>query len=158
NIDPTVKVSAPKPNSSTGLVKGSVTGTDRDKDALAYTVGTGPAKGAVALDLNGKFIYTPTAAARHAAAAGPLSDTFTVKVDDGHGGIVNQLVTVTIAPANTKPTGGAATLGDPGPGGVRVGTVTVGDQDGDAFTISGPAATKKGSITYDAAGDEFTYT
>ena len=53
----------------------------------------------------GVFTYTPTAAARHAAAATGASstvksDTVTVTVNDGHGGVASKAVTVAIAPAN----------------------------------------------------------
>ena len=52
------------------------------------------------------FSYLPTAAARHAASAvsAPTSDkqdTFSINVDDGHGGVTAVPVTVTISPQNT---------------------------------------------------------
>jgi VCBS repeat-containing protein len=41
---------------------------------------------------------------------------------------------------------------------VVVGTISATDADGDDFTVTGPASTRKGTITYDSATDSFTYT
>ena len=154
NVDPTMKLSVPSPSSTTGIVKGSVTGTDKDKDALTYVGPIGPTAkgGTVVVDAKGKFTYTPSAQARHAAAtADPAAkiDTFTITVDDGHGGIVPVSVTVKISPTNTKPDGAAVALGEPNADGAVVGTVTANDADNDPFTITGPPSTRKGAITYD---------
>ena len=52
----------------------------------------------------GDWTYTPTATARHnAAGTGPTTDTFTVTVDDGHGGTDQVNVIVNITPANNAP-------------------------------------------------------
>lgn len=91
-------VGAPDVNS--GLVTGTLTATDADGDILAYTVSSGPAGGSVAVNaVSGAFAYTPTAIARQGAAGtGPVTDSFTVVITDGHGGSVNQIVAVAIAP------------------------------------------------------------
>jgi VCBS repeat-containing protein len=138
------------------VVKGSVTGTDKDKDALTYVGPIGPTAkgGTVDVDANGKFTYTPSAQARHAAATvDPAAkiDTFTITVDDGHGGIVPVSVTVKISPTNTKLDGAAVALGKPNADGALVGTVTANDADNDPFTITGPTSTAKGAISYEAA-------
>ena len=156
NVDPTMKLSVPSPSSTTGIVKGSVTGTDKDKDALTYVGPIGPTAkgGTVVVDAKGKFTYTPSAQARHAAATvDPAAkiDTFTITVDDGHGGIVPVPVTVKISPTNTKLDGAAVALGEPNADGAVVGTVTANDADNDPFTITGPPSTRKGAITYEAA-------
>jgi VCBS repeat-containing protein len=163
NVDPTGKLSVASPSSTTGIVKGSVTGTDKDKDALTYLGPIGPTAkgGTVVVDATGKFTYTPSAQARHAAAtADPAAktDTFTVTVDDGHGGIVPVPVTVEISPTNTKPDGAAVALGEPNADGAVIGTVTANDADNDPFTITGPPSTRKGAITYDGGNHTFTYT
>ncbi|MBU6295786.1 MAG: fibronectin type III domain-containing protein [Planctomycetes bacterium] len=90
------------PNPATGLVAGMVLATDPDHDPLTYTVSTPPAKGTVSMSPAGAFTYTPTAAARHAAAApgatpADQADAFTVTVSDGYGGVVNVPIPVTIA-------------------------------------------------------------
>lgn len=160
NIDPTGKAKAGKPSSSTGVVKGSVTGSDKDKDGLTYTA-SDPAKGDVTVDGKGRFVYTPTDQARHDAAVPGASktDSFTVAIDDGHGGTFDVPVTVTIKPANKVPDKAAATIDFVNLNNGRTwGSVTAIDADGDDFTLSGPTSTKKGTITYDSVTDSFTYT
>lgn len=165
NVAPTVKVTAGTPNSSTGVATGSVVGTDKDKDVLTYTgpSGTTLKGGTVTVDAKGKFVYTPTAAARHAAAAtgatvADKTDSFTVTVADGHGDPVTVTVSVKIAPANAKPTGASASVAQPNSNGAVVGTITAVDGDNDDFTLTGPATTKKGTISYDSATDSFVFT
>jgi VCBS repeat-containing protein len=163
NAKPTYKISAPPPSATTGAVKGSVTATDADRDPLSYSApATSDKGGAVVIDpKTGKFTYTPTAPMRHAAAVpgADKTDTFTVTIADGHGDPVNVTVTVQIRPTNAAPDRAAASLSAPDEGtGAIVGTVTAVDADGDAFTLTGPAITQKGSITYNSATKTFTYT
>ncbi|TQR83272.1 hypothetical protein D8S82_28010 [Mycobacterium hodleri] len=166
NVAPTVKTTVGAPNSSTGVATGTVVGTDKDKDVLTYTGpgGTTLKGGTVTVDAKGKFVYTPTAEARHAAAATGASaadktDSFTVTVADGHGDPVTVTVSVKIAPANAKPTGAAASgLFTNLNSGKITGVITAVDPDADDFTFTGPASTKKGAITYDSASDTFVYT
>jgi VCBS repeat-containing protein len=63
NVDPTMKLSVRSPSSTTGIVTGSVTGTDQDKDALTYLGPIGPTAkgGTVVVDATGNFTYTTTA-------------------------------------------------------------------------------------------------
>lgn len=159
NTAPITKTSVNAPIANTGIVYGKVTGTDADKDRLIYSVNPTTAKGGtVTINGGGAFAYTPTPEARHTAAAGiAKTDTFTVTVDDGHGGILAVPVTVTIGPKNTAPTG-KATIG---PRDVTTGVVTgaiVGaDTDGDGITFAGSVTTAKGSVVVNADGT-FTYT
>lgn len=149
------------PNVSTGVVTGSVTGSDVDGDALVYSGSTTTSKGSVVVNANGSFTYTPTSTARHAASAtgataAVTTDTFTVTISDGHGGVLGVPVTVAVAPSNTGPTA-TATVGTPNASGVVAGTVTGSDADGDTVTYSGTTTTAKGSVTVSANGS-FTYT
>jgi VCBS repeat-containing protein len=153
------------PNTSTGVVTGTVKGTDGDKDTITYTPGsgpTGPSKGTVTVTPTGAFTYTPTAAARHAAqapgaTAADKQDTFTLSVDDGHGGVVNVSVTVAISPANAKPTNGSGTVTQTDTRtGVVTGTLTAVDLDGDKLTYT--ASTPKNGTLIIGAGGTFTYT
>ncbi len=81
---------------------------------------------------SGSFTYTPTAAARHAAAkegadAADLTDSFAMTLTDGHGGTASALVTVVISPKNAAPTA-TTTVGTPDPStGVVTGTVAGAD-------------------------------
>ncbi|QYL20729.1 Ig-like domain-containing protein [Mycolicibacterium diernhoferi] len=149
-------------NSTSGVVTGTITGvTDADKDTLKYTAMA--TKGTVKITSKGTFTYTPTAAARHSAAmdgasAAEKSDTVTVTVSDGHGGVLTKTVDVPIAPKNTAP---AVTVkvGKPSAAtGVVTGTVKASDADKDALTFSAPASTSKGAVTLNAATGAFIYT
>ncbi|MBU3751699.1 MAG: hypothetical protein FGM52_14875, partial [Mycobacterium sp.] len=161
NSAPTATKTVGAPNTATGVVTGKITGTDADSDPLSYTA-TAPAKGTVNLTAGtGAFTYTPTAAARHAAArlgatAAEKSDGFTVTVTDGYGGSVKVPVAVTISPANNPPTATAA-IAKPDPvSGVAKGTVSAADTDRDAlsFTASQPA---NGAVSVGPDGS-FAYT
>lgn len=147
---------------SSGKVSGTVSATDANGDPLTYSGSTSTAKGAVVVNANGTFLYTPTDAARHAASALGASaadkqDTFTVTVSDGRGGTLQVPVTVAISPNNTAPQG-SFSAGAPDADGKVIGTVTSSDVDGDVRTYSGPATSVKGgTITLDAATGTFTY-
>ena len=71
----------------------TINASDPDGDNVTYTVTGEPGKGSVIVNADGAFTYTPTNAARHNAAAATATeidkqDTFTVALDDGHGGVV----------------------------------------------------------------------
>ncbi|MCT7656845.1 Ig-like domain-containing protein [Mycobacterium deserti] len=160
NKVPVASVTVNAPNTS-GVVTGSVTATDADNDVRAYTTATSPTKGSVAVNpTTGAFTYTPTAVARHAAAkldapAATKSDTFTVKVDDGYGGVVTATVTVTISPTNAAPTTPTVTSSTNTSTGAVTGTVRFVDSDNDALTYAATPATK-GAFTM-APNGNFTY-
>ena len=100
NAAPTATTAVGAPNVNTGMVAGSVSGTDPDGDPLTYSVATTAARGSVIVNADGSFTYTPTNAARQAAAApgGVTTDSFTISVDDGYGGSTSVPVSVPIAP------------------------------------------------------------
>jgi hypothetical protein len=92
-------------------VTGLLTSIDSNNDPLKYRVSAWPTKGSVTwtfvkvedvVDTTRMFFtYTPTAAARQAAAApgatsADQSDTFTVTVSDGYGGTVSVEIEVPI--------------------------------------------------------------
>ena len=149
----------------TGQVTGSITVTDPDGDAPAFTTPVTSAKGGtVSIDENGVFTYIPTETARHAAAADnatadDLTDTFDITVNDGHGGTTTQTITVAIDPANAAPTDGTTTItGADTATGQITGTVAVTDPDGDTTTYSASTSVKGGTVTIDSITGEFTYT
>ena len=161
NTAPTATTNVGTPNATTGVVTGSVNGTDADADTLTYSGTTTTTKGSVTVNANGTFTYTPTATARHnasatTATAADKQDTFTVTVNDGHGGQISTSVTVTIGPANTAPTGTAIAGLPDNTTGVVTGTVIALDLDFDPLTYTG-ATTTKGSVTVNSSGS-FTYT
>jgi len=111
NGAPTATPVVTTPNPISGEVTGVLTAVDPDGDPLRYRVSAWPAKGSVTwtfVTVNGVvdttrmfFTYTPTAAARQAAAApgatlADQSDTFTVTVSDGYGGSVSVPIGVVV--------------------------------------------------------------
>ena len=150
------------PNSSTGVVTGNVKGTDLDNDVITYAQSAAPTKGTVTLTATGGFTYTPTAIARHAAqklgaTAADKQDTFTIAVNDGHGGVVTTSVTVTISPTNAAPTGGNGTVTQVNSTtGTVTGVLSAVDLDGDKLTFTS-APPQKGTLAIGANGS-FTYT
>ena len=146
-----------------GKVSGSVTATDPNGDPLNYSGSGATTKGAVVVNSNGTFVYTPTDAARHAAAANAAAaalkqDSFVVTVSDGKGGTLAVPVTVTISPKNTAPTGTANPGAPAAVTGVVTGAVISADADGDALTYSGPATSAKGGAVVVNSNGTFTYT
>lgn len=111
-----------------------INATDVDGDTLTYSVkpGFAPAYGSVSFNqAAGTYTYTP-------AANYNGTDSFTIRVDDGHGGIVEQAIAVTVTPANDAPTGVTGTLEvEEFPNnGTLVGTVVAQDPDSSSFTYS----------------------
>ncbi|MGK2854264.1 MAG: Ig-like domain-containing protein, partial [Microbacteriaceae bacterium] len=155
NNKPVPKQSAKKTNSTTGVVTGSVTGTDADKDPLTYIAST-PSSGSVTVTAKGAYTYTPTPAARHdAAGAGPKTDTFSITINDSHGGVVIVPVTVNISPKNTKPSATSGTPQTNTSSGVVTVTLSTSDADGDTVSFAN-GTTGKGSFTI--TGSTLTYT
>ncbi|MDL5158960.1 Ig-like domain-containing protein [Actinomycetospora termitidis] len=158
------------PNASTGAVSGGFTpGSDSDGDTVTYIgpSGTTAKGGTVTVDAStGRYVYTPSAAARHAAAsegatAADRQDSFTVIVSDGHGGAVPIVVTVPVAPVNALPTRPAAppAATTDTVSGVVTGSIGVADADGDVLTYSAPSTTAKGgTVVVDPSTGQYAYT
>ena len=153
------------PNAATGLVTGTVTASDPDGQTLTYSGPTSTAKGAVTVTSTGAFTYTPTAVARHGAAAanapvGSTTDSFVISVSDSAGGTAAKTITVSISPTNNAPTGGSATGVSTDANGKVSGTITgITDANGDALSYSVPAKSSGGgTLTMNATTGAFTYT
>ena len=150
------------PSSRSGAVKGVVGAVDAEADRISYRRATiTTAKGKFTLNSSGRFTYTPTAAARHQAAAGvpgATTDTVTITATDRYGAVADIPLTVPVAPKNAAPGNVKFTVGQPDAATGRVtGTVTATDADGDALSFSGPSATAKGTLSVTPAGS-FTFT
>jgi hypothetical protein len=155
-----VAVTGMTTNSTSGVVTGGLNIPAGDNGLLTYAVGTGPStKGSVFVTTTGGFIYTPTDAARHAAAAdnataADKTDTFTIKGTDANGrSITVATVQVTISATNAAP-GGTATFNAANSSGVITGSVSVTDADDATLSYSGQAS--KGTVSF--TGSTFTYT
>lgn len=95
NTGPVVNASATT-SSLTGTrtqgVSGVVVASDGEGDALTYSVSNGPSHGTVTLtDANGHFTFASDGTAG--------VDSFTIQVADGHGGVVEQTVSVAVTGA-----------------------------------------------------------
>jgi len=162
NLAPNATSVVGVPNALTGVVAGVAIGVDADGDPLTYTGSTTTAKGAAVVAVDGGFVYTPTAVARHAAAApnateADKADAFTITVSDGHGGLLSLPVAVTVAPANANPVA-SPTAGVPNAStGAVTGNVNAVDADGDPLNYTGSTTTAKGTVVV-GSGGSFTYT
>ena len=149
------------PSVSTGVLTGTVTASGGAGDQVAFT-GSTTSKGAVVVDPDGGFTYTPTPSARHQAAkldatAADKSDTFSIGVTDALGGAMSIPVTTAITPANVAPTA-TQQVGTPDvTSGLVAGAVIGADADGDPLTYTGSTTTAKGTVVVNRDGS-FTYT
>ncbi|MFM8599757.1 MAG: Ig-like domain-containing protein [Mycobacterium sp.] len=163
NVAPTAVVTTGTPNSSSGTVTGAVVGSDADGDTLTYSGPTSTARGTVTVNRDGTFVYTPDAAAAHAAAAagapgGGLADTFTVTVDDGHGGTATQVVSITIAPRNVTPTLNPTVSAPTAATGQITGGADGADADADTLSYAITSRPANGTVSIDPATGAFVYT
>jgi YVTN family beta-propeller protein/VCBS repeat-containing protein len=83
-----------------GAISGSINIKDWDGDPLTYSAVVAPTKGSLTFDAaTGTYTYTPTQAARDAAAQTPATDSFTVRATDPSGAYKDTAsVTVQISP------------------------------------------------------------
>ncbi|RYX96003.1 MAG: tandem-95 repeat protein [Comamonadaceae bacterium] len=133
-------------------VAGKVVGSDEDGDDLTYTKGSDPTHGAVVVNEDGTYTYTPGENFNG-------TDEFTVIVDDGHGGKTTSTVTVNVTPVNdvpmaTDPNEGLAP-GDP----LYLDGQTFDPQTGN-YGVTTPEDTPFAGkvVGSDADGDVLTYT
>ena len=144
-------------------VSGQVKATDADGDTLTYTLGgTSPAHGNVVVNADGTWTYTPGKDYNG-------SDSFTVLVDDGHGGKATSTVTIGITPVNDPPKLDDPDNPnfDPATGNYNVttpedtpvsGHVKATDVDGDTLTFAlGNKSPANGTVVVNADGT-WTYT
>ena len=81
---------------STDPVSGAILASDRDGDALTFSLQTAPAKGTVTLNADGSFVFMPAR-----GSEGP--DSFTIFVSDGFGGVTPVTVHVLIERVDEAP-------------------------------------------------------
>jgi VCBS repeat-containing protein len=149
-----------EPNVDTGIVGGRVTAVDR-ADTVLYRAGTA-ASGSVVIDaLTGNWHYTPTADARHAAAATTgtpvTTDSFTLTATDTVGSLITIEVEVAIAASNAAPTLIVSGPSTPASDGTVVYTAHFDDPDADLPAYSITATPAHGTVTMRSTG-VFVYT
>src|SRR5215831_5850120 len=143
---------------------GQVTFSDADtSDTHSLTVSAAAAYGTASVDADGTWHYAVSdSGAVNALAAGEhLADSFTVQVDDHHGGLASQVVNITITGTNDAPVitsgaqSGAVSEGDgqPLPSMSASGQVTFSDADtSDTHSLTVSAAAAYGTASVDADG------
>lgn len=161
NSSPVITAATVDGPNSKGVVKGKITATDSDRDTVTYIAGT-TAQGKVSVNAKtGSFTYTPTSAARHAAATNVLADktdTVTFTISDGYGGVTTTALTVNILPKNAAPTAKVSVGKANTTTGVITGKIVGTDADKDIVTYSALNTTAKGTLSLDPKTGTFTYT
>ena len=125
-------------------VSGKVVATDINNDPLTYSLNTEPYFGTAIVKPDGTWTYTP-----YPNYNG--EDSFTIKVDDGNGGIAIATISITVLPVNDKPTV---------PNYSRVteqntsisGVIIASDIDGDLLTYKLISSPSNGIVTVNANG------
>ncbi|WP_198325268.1 tandem-95 repeat protein [Permianibacter aggregans] len=130
-------------------INGAIVANDIDGDSLSYAVGTGPSNGAVTLNADGTFTYTPNANYNG-------SDSFTVIVSDGNGGSTTSTVSINVAAINDAPTTSDVALNTDEDTAVN-GAIVANDIDGDSLSYAVGTGPTNGAVTLNADGT-FTYT
>jgi uncharacterized delta-60 repeat protein len=130
-------------------LSGTVAATDLDGDTLTFSLVAAPAHGAVKVNADGTFTYTPAANYN-----GP--DSFTFKANDGTVDSNIATVSITVNAVNDAPVADAKSLGTDEDTAITV-TPTGSDVEGDALTFAIVTAPTHGSVTVNGDGS-FTYT
>jgi VCBS repeat-containing protein len=125
--------------------------SDVDGDSLTAALQDGPTSGAVEMNADGSFTYTPNADFNG-------SDSFTYVVDDGQGGTAIGTVSITVNPVNDAPVAvnDEATTDEDMPVSGNVLT-NDSDVDGDSLTAALQDGPANGTAEVNADGS-FTYT
>ena len=124
--------------------------TDADANPLTAILLTGPSQGALTLNANGSFVYTP-------ALNFNGSDTFTYKANDGTADSAAATVTITVNAVNDAPVAVVDTATINEDGGALAINVLANDSDVDGtFTVTAVTQPVGGVVTFTAAGVVFT--
>ena len=129
-------------------ILGQLVASDADEDTLTFGVktGFGPAHGAILLDAaTGRWTYTPTTDYNG-------TDTFTVVVSDGHGGAVEQVVNLTVAPVGDGPVA-VDDIGSATESTSKIFDLVANDHDADGSALSLSGFTVEGVSGLDLSAD-----
>ncbi|TXM66229.1 tandem-95 repeat protein [Methylobacterium sp. WL12] len=147
-------------NEDTGLTIAATTGvlandTDADGNLLTATVVSGPAHGALTLNANGSFTYTPNVNYNG-------SDSFTYKANDGTDDSTVATVSLTVSAVNDAPVGvNDSDTAVAGQAKVIAATTLLAndtDADGNALSITGVSGASHGAAAFDALTNTVTFT
>ncbi len=149
-------ITTPEDTPISGLVKA----IDNDGDAITYSKGANPTKGAVTVTSTGSYTYTPNLNFNG-------DDSFTILANDGKGGTATTTVYIIVTPVNDNPT--FSDITNPNfnpttknyyfktPVNISINaTIKASDIDADPLTYSKSTSPSKGTVTVNANG-MFTY-
>ncbi|WP_068704162.1 Ig-like domain-containing protein [Paludibacter jiangxiensis] len=127
----------------------SVSASDDDGDNMTFSKGISPLHGALIVNSNGDYLYTPDKDFNG-------KDSFTITVNDGNGGISTVKIVVTVLPVNDDPvlTATPVTTQEDTP---VNGSVTATDVDGDVLTITKDSDPLHGTVVFNPDGT-YAYT
>ncbi len=131
-------------------IEGTLTGTDVDNDSLSWEVSQDPANGIVIINNTGEWTYTPNSNFHG-------SDSFTIKIDDGNGGIATKTIEVNVTAVNDDPVLSGTTQFTTQEDNALGGNLTATDPDHDPLHWSLSQNATNGKVTLNNAG-EWTYT
>ncbi|MBP2160390.1 MULTISPECIES: cadherin-like domain-containing protein [Asticcacaulis] len=79
-----------------GIVSGVLPASDADGDGVRFSLVSGPSHGTLSLGEDGAYIYAP-------AVGYSGGDAFRMRLDDGHGGVAEAIVSVAVSPSAADP-------------------------------------------------------
>ncbi|WP_236209959.1 retention module-containing protein [Metapseudomonas otitidis] len=132
-------------------IDGRVIARDVDGDTLTYSIanGNGPQHGTVVMNADGTYTYQP-------AKDFNGTDTFTVTIDDGHGGTTTSLVSVIVNPVNDAPNAPNSTA-SVDEDGTLTSRIPATDAEGDTLTYAVKTGTTNGTLVLNPNTGEYTY-
>ena len=122
---------ATETTSENGALRGSVTATDLDGDAITYSLDGQPAEGTVTLQGDGSYSFEPGTAFDDLAVGESREVSFTFSADDGNGSTDQGTVTIVVTGTNDAPTAvdlSSASV-DENASGAVIGTLSTTDVD-----------------------------
>ena len=150
NTPPTVEASQSITTNEDEAIDGNVSATDPNGDSLSYQITSAPSHGNVVLGQGGNFQYTP-----NENYFG--SDSFSVQVNDGNGGIKTQQINVTVNAVNDKPIVDDEQDVNAVEGAEANITVSATDIEGDTLSYTVASNPSNGTVSNNGGGN-FTYT
>ncbi len=146
-------------------MRGHINASDPGGGALGYAGSATDAKGTFTINDDGTYVFTPTDAARHDAAADGAGDnatkaSYVVSVTTPRGATTTVTVKVDITPLNADPQRTTLPSVTSPSNGVVTGAFGVTDDDNDqlSYAINDGDGPAKGTVTFNPADGTFTYT